>query len=207
MVLNYFTGPEKVSVGSFPEAVTSCPGSDGFSGEIWFPFCWDGSEDFDPSDPYAHVVFGDGDSPQGGKCSGNHTKPLPQLFMEFHHDISAFASKPQAAVPWVLAQGDGTGYGMHADFVSAVGQTCWRLLLIKHVDQRLGRRRRQSQRCNRPRSLRRLRGEDQVLRWREWCRRCGLLRIALERRNVQLQNDSHDRRHRRGWPTAELTRL
>lgn len=105
--------------------MTSCPGSDGFSGEIWFPFCWDGSEDFDPSDPYAHVVFGDGDSPQGGKCSGNHTKALPQLFMEFHHDISAFASKPQAAVPWVLAQGDGTGYGMHADFVSSFGQTCW----------------------------------------------------------------------------------
>ncbi|MDI1488487.1 MAG: hypothetical protein OHK93_007762 [Ramalina farinacea] len=114
----YCHGPEKVSVGSFPEAVTSCPGSDGFSGEIWFPFCWDGSEDFDPSDPYAHVVFGDGDSPQGGKCSGNHTKALPQLFMEFHHDVSAFASKSQAAVPWVLAQGDGTGYGMHADFIN-----------------------------------------------------------------------------------------
>ena len=112
-------GPDKVSIGSFPDAVTACPGADGFSGEIWFPFCWDGVTDFDPTKPSEHVVFGgDGTHPQGGKCPTSHPKALPQLFMEFHHDISAFASKAQAAQPWVLAPGDPTGYAMHADFVS-----------------------------------------------------------------------------------------
>ena len=37
--------------------------------------------------------------------------------MEFHHDISAFAGKAQAADPWLLATGDPTGFAMHADLV------------------------------------------------------------------------------------------
>ncbi|KAL9125807.1 MAG: hypothetical protein Q9217_005049 [Psora testacea] len=113
----YCHGPEKVSVGAFPEGVTACPGVFGFSGEIWFPFCWDGVNDFDPKNPRKHVVFS-GTSQQGGKCPDTHPKALPQLFMEFHHDIEAFANKPGAADPWVLAQGDPTGYGMHADFIN-----------------------------------------------------------------------------------------
>ncbi|KAL9103550.1 MAG: hypothetical protein Q9163_001428 [Psora crenata] len=110
-------GPDKESVGAFPEGVTACPGAHGFSGEIWFPFCWDGINDFDRTDPFKHVVFGV-NGQQGGKCPESHPKALPQLFMEFHHDISAFTDKPGAADPWVLAQGDPTGYGLHADFIN-----------------------------------------------------------------------------------------
>ncbi|KAL9632257.1 MAG: hypothetical protein Q9164_005430 [Protoblastenia rupestris] len=113
----YCHGPDKISVGAFPEGVTDCPGVFGFSAEIWFPFCWDGINEFDASDPLKHVVYGESNSQEGGKCPESHPKAFPQLFMEFHHDIKDVANKPGAAEPWVLAQGDATGYGMHADFV------------------------------------------------------------------------------------------
>ena len=113
----YCHGPEKISVGAFPEGVTECPGVFGLLGEIWLPFCWDGINEFDPSNPSKHVVYG-GETQQGGKCPASHPKALPQLFMEFHHDIKDFANKTGADEPWVLAQGHPTGYGMHVDFVS-----------------------------------------------------------------------------------------
>ena len=109
---------EKKKIAGFPEGVTSCNGADGFASEIWFPFCWDGVKDFDPKDPTAHVVYGDGNRPQGGKCPASHPTPLPQLFAEFFHDLSQFAGKAAAKDPWVLAQGDPTGAGWHADFIN-----------------------------------------------------------------------------------------
>ncbi len=133
----YCHGPEIIKIGSFPETFTGCPNYPWFSGEIWFPFCWDGINEFDPKQPYLHVTYGDTTdppsptspmgSPQGGKCPPSHSTPLPQLFMEFHHDISHF--KVEGAKNFVLAQGDPTGSGMHADFVSQAC-TCVGDLLI-----------------------------------------------------------------------------
>ena len=111
----------KKKVAGFPDGVTSCPKINGFSTHIWFPFCWDGSMDFDPKDPLAHVVYGDGKAPNGGNCSGpegKHTTPLPQIFMEMFFHIDQVTYKPGSATPWVLAQGDPTGAGFHADFIN-----------------------------------------------------------------------------------------
>ena len=105
--------------GGFPEGVTTCTGADGFAAEIWFPFCWDGVNEFDPKDPFAHVTYGDGDEARGGKCTGKYNIPLPQLFMEFLHDLKDISNMPSDdKTPWVLAQGDPTGAGFHADFVN-----------------------------------------------------------------------------------------
>ena len=109
---------EKKKFAGFPDGVTSCDGYNGFASEIWFPFCWDGVNEFDPKDPEAHVTYGDGDRPQGGKCPSSHPTPLPQLFAEFNHDVKQFVGKPGAKDPWVLAQGDPTGAGFHADFIN-----------------------------------------------------------------------------------------
>ncbi|KAL9622953.1 MAG: hypothetical protein Q9160_002671 [Pyrenula sp. 1 TL-2023] len=107
--------------GYFPKGFTMCNKYPGFSGEIWFPFCWNG-EDFDPNNPTAHVTFAEGATgltAGGGRCPSTHSRRLPQLFMEFHHDLDMFQGKYSATdQPWVLASGDNTGWGMHADFVS-----------------------------------------------------------------------------------------
>ena len=111
-----------IQTGSFPDAVTNCPGANGFSGQIWLPFCWDGINEFDPHNPGAHVVYGNGEGPIGGKCTGSagkHTKALPQLFFEFHHDVAPFAGIPgHVEGKWVLSMGDPTGFGFHADFIN-----------------------------------------------------------------------------------------
>ena len=106
---------------SFPEngGFTMCGAYPGYSGEMWFPFCWDGINEFDPKDPYAHVTFPSGTSPNTGSCVAPHSTPLPQLFMEFHHDLDKFKGRYSTSdQPFVLAQGDPTGLGNHADFVS-----------------------------------------------------------------------------------------
>ena len=119
------TGSLFESPGAFPTGFNSCPGVFGFSGEIWFPFCHNGQE-LDPKDPTAHMSFGvhtnaDGtvntENQSGGKCPESHPTPLPQLFMEFHHDTSDLPAWDADTNPFVLAPGDPTGYAMHADFV------------------------------------------------------------------------------------------
>lgn len=112
--------------GAFPKDFDNCNGVNGFSGEIWFPFCHNGNE-LDPANPTAHMSFGvhtdangnvDTSNQQGGKCPPSHPTLLPQLFMEFHHDISNLPPWPANTNPFVLSPGDSTGYAMHADLVS-----------------------------------------------------------------------------------------
>ena len=114
--------PDIIGLGGFPEGVTACPNVFGFAAEIHFPFCWDGVNDFDPQNPSKHVVYGTdserNETKEGGKCPKSHPKALPQIFVEFQHNIAEFADKPGAEDRWVLAQGDPTGFGMHVDFVS-----------------------------------------------------------------------------------------
>ena len=115
-------GPDNViTEGGFGTGFTTCPSYPGYSAEIWFPFCWDGSMDFEPANPAAHIVFGQGGdgtpTQQGGDCPASHPTALPQIFAEFHHDMSGFTWGADEQ-PFTLAQGDPLGFGMHMDFVS-----------------------------------------------------------------------------------------
>ncbi|KAL9618849.1 MAG: hypothetical protein Q9160_006508 [Pyrenula sp. 1 TL-2023] len=103
---------------TFPTSFTTCDAYPWFSGQMWFPFCWNGN-DFDPAHPTAHVVHAANGNKAEGPCPASHPKILPHLFVEVHHDISRFDGLygPNDS-PWVLAQGDPTGWGMHMDFIS-----------------------------------------------------------------------------------------
>lgn len=90
-----------------------CDAYPGFNGAIHFPHCWNG-QDFNQANPTAHVVYPDGDI-ENGVCPGSHPIRLPHIFMENQFDVDKVASlvKPDS---FVLAMGDDTGFGWHADF-------------------------------------------------------------------------------------------
>jgi hypothetical protein len=93
--------------------VTSCDAYPGFNGAIHFPHCWNG-KDFDPANPAAHIVYPTGDIEEG-TCPSSHPTRLPHIFAENQFNIDALGDtvKPNS---FVLAMGDNTGYGWHADF-------------------------------------------------------------------------------------------
>lgn len=117
--------PDVIGEGGFTTGFTSCPNYPGLSAELWMPFCWDGSMDFDPKNPMAHMAYGQGGdgtpTQQGGDCPSSHPTALPQIFAEFHHDMSGLPAWGSDEQPFILAQGDPTGFGMHMDFVSILG--------------------------------------------------------------------------------------
>jgi hypothetical protein len=100
----------------FPKGFTTC--KEGFTAELTFPSCWNGKA-LDPKNPNAHMAFLQG----GGKIGidacpeGFKVARFPTIFIEFWYDVSGFDNQYGADdVPWVLSNGDPTGYGFHADF-------------------------------------------------------------------------------------------
>lgn len=109
------TGTNQGTSGGFPTGVENCDAVDGFNGALHFPHCWNG-DDFDPANPTAHIVYPTGDI-ENGECPSSHPTRLPHIFMEntFNLDAVYGQVKPDS---FVLAMGDNTGYGWHADFFS-----------------------------------------------------------------------------------------
>lgn len=101
----------------FPKGFTSCP--DGFAAQLTFPSCWNG-KDLDPSNPSAHMAYPTAGGLGLAACpSGFQVARFPSIFIEFWYDVSAFDNQYSAdSIPWVLAMGDPTGYGFHADFLN-----------------------------------------------------------------------------------------
>lgn len=81
--------------------------------DIHFPSCYDPSQ---PMDAYkTNMQF-----PTHGNCPKGWIH-YPHLFMEAYWNTPKFADQwtpGQGKQPFVLANGDATGYGLHADFVS-----------------------------------------------------------------------------------------
>ena len=106
----------------FPTGFQSCnqPDVPGLAAAMRFPSCWNG-EDFDIKNPLAHMAFpANADGLQG--CPSTHNKArFPEIFIEYYFDISSFDhitkdySDPNNP-PWVLSDGDPTGYSFHMDF-------------------------------------------------------------------------------------------
>ncbi|GAA5933834.1 DUF1996 and WSC domain-containing protein [Sporobolomyces koalae] len=93
----------------------NCP--DGLRGEIRFPSCWDGKNLY--KSDQSHVAYSKGES---GPCPSTHPKRVVTIFFEVFYDVDRFkndwskAKDPKS--PFVLAQGDPTGYGYHGDFLN-----------------------------------------------------------------------------------------
>ncbi|KAF2140362.1 uncharacterized protein K452DRAFT_274083 [Aplosporella prunicola CBS 121167] len=113
-------GPDTKSSG-FPANFTACP--NGLAGSVHFPYCWNGA-DFDVEHPTAHMSYPVADAqgngaPDSGACPASHPRVLPHLFIEFWFDVTGFDGLYGAGdAPFVLANGDPTGYSFHADFLN-----------------------------------------------------------------------------------------
>lgn len=107
------SGSNQGTDGGFPTGVTDCDAYPGFNGAIHFPHCWNG-DDFDPANPTAHITYPEDDI-ENGECPSSHPTRLPHIFMENQFDLHKIKDqvKPDS---FVLAMGDNTGYGWHADF-------------------------------------------------------------------------------------------
>lgn len=100
----------------FPK-FTSCNGG-GLAATIRFPSCWNG-QDFDPANPLAHMDFPTNADGLAGCKAPHNVKRFAEIMIEYWLDVSSFDGDYDINdSPFVLAQGDPTGFGMHADFVS-----------------------------------------------------------------------------------------
>ncbi|KAF2257267.1 hypothetical protein BU26DRAFT_558661 [Trematosphaeria pertusa] len=111
-------GPDSgddIYTNGFPKGFTQC--KNGLASEVTFPSCWNG-KDLDPKSPAAHMTWPTNNGKGLDACpDGFKAARFPTIFIEFWYDISAFDGQYSADdVPWVLANGDPTGFGFHADF-------------------------------------------------------------------------------------------
>ena len=84
-----------------------------------FPSCWNGKA-FSASSPGAHVAFPTAGTDGLVGCPALfNVKRFPEIFIETFYDVNAFDGLYAAIdTPWVLANGDPTGYSYHADFIN-----------------------------------------------------------------------------------------
>ncbi|PVH93180.1 hypothetical protein DM02DRAFT_244260 [Periconia macrospinosa] len=101
--------------GGFPTGFTGC--NYGLASELTFPSCWNG-EKIDPKNPSAHTAYPNGSGKGTEACPEGFRKArFPTIFIEFWYDIKQFNGQYKATDnPWVLSNGDSTGFGMHGDF-------------------------------------------------------------------------------------------
>ena len=80
--------------GGFLTRVFTCSDYPYFYNSVEFPHCWNGN-DFNPSDPAAHMAYPDGDI-RGGSCPSSHPKRLPHLFIENFFNLDSVADQVKA---------------------------------------------------------------------------------------------------------------
>lgn len=103
----------------FPKGYTSCTGGyiGGLAATMRFPSCWNG-QDFNKDAPLAHMAYPTNRDGMAGCPEGFQKARFPEVMIEYWLDVSQFDGQYGAdEVPWVLANGDPTGYGFHMDFV------------------------------------------------------------------------------------------
>ncbi|KAF2851060.1 hypothetical protein T440DRAFT_370879, partial [Plenodomus tracheiphilus IPT5] len=111
-------GSAAIFSNGFPKGFTSC--DYGFASEITFPSCWNGKL-LDPKNPNAHMAYPNGGGGVGiENCPSTHRAArFPTIFIEFWYDVSPFNGQYGANdTPWVISNGDPTGFGFHADFLN-----------------------------------------------------------------------------------------
>jgi len=130
-----FTGPNFAGDNAAPcqdatldtEAFPTKPCPGGIRSNILYPTCWDGVN-LDSPDHKSHVAYPTGGAATftgtsigGGNCPSTHPVKIPQLMLEIVWDTAKFNNKADwpadGSQPFVLSQGDTTGYGQHGDYV------------------------------------------------------------------------------------------
>lgn len=85
--------------------------------EVMFPSCWKGGNALDSPNHKDHVAFPS--LVMDGTCPEGYPARLPSLLYEVIWDTSAFQD---AKGTFVLSNGDTTGFGYHADFMTGWNQ-------------------------------------------------------------------------------------
>ena len=83
--------------------------------QVYFPMCWNG-KDLDSVNHRSHMAYPS--RYNGGNCPSTHPVRLPSVFFETFYAVDKFPHG-QGNQPFVLSNGDPTGYGFHGDFVSS----------------------------------------------------------------------------------------
>ncbi|KAH9864776.1 hypothetical protein IAQ61_008721 [Plenodomus lingam] len=111
-------GSTAIFSNGFPKGFSSC--DYGLASEVTFPSCWNGDK-LDPENPQAHMAYPSGFSGVGVEnCPATHRAArFPTIFVEFWYDVSSFNGQyGPDETPWVVSNGDPTGFGFHADFLN-----------------------------------------------------------------------------------------
>ncbi|KAL8690092.1 MAG: hypothetical protein Q9224_004488 [Gallowayella concinna] len=108
-------GPQRRAVG-IPTGFTSCPS--GLAVAMRFPSCWNGNP-FNPDEPLAHMSYPTNRNGIAGCPEPFNKARFAEVFIEYWLDVSQFDGQYGAnESPFVLSNGDPTGYGFHMDFLN-----------------------------------------------------------------------------------------
>ncbi|KAH7092289.1 hypothetical protein FB567DRAFT_614146 [Paraphoma chrysanthemicola] len=92
----------------------SCPG--GLRAQVFFPACWDG-KNLDSPDHKSHVAYPT--QYNNGYCPDAFPVHMISIFYEILYNTNIFADQWNGTQhPFVFANGDATGYGLHGDFLN-----------------------------------------------------------------------------------------
>lgn len=107
-----FSGDGGPKTHGFPQR--NCP--NGYRHQIFFPSCWDG-KNLDSPNHKSHMAYPDGVTM--GSCPSTHPVRLVSIFYEVIYETNLFSDQwYSSTAPFVLSNGDPTGYGLHGDFVN-----------------------------------------------------------------------------------------
>ena len=86
---------------------------EGIRVDLAFPSCWNG-KDLDSPNHRDHMAY-DKYMHTGGPCPESHPIRLPQILYEIAYDTTVLSKQPGN---FIWANGDTTGFGYHADFMT-----------------------------------------------------------------------------------------
>ncbi|KAK8861339.1 hypothetical protein IAR55_002158 [Kwoniella newhampshirensis] len=109
---DHFSSPTGDKAGPDFNFATDCP--QGLTTTIKFPPCWDGVNLYKPDG--SHMAFTD--NLQYGSCPVSHPIRLPAIMLEYVWQTYNLRPGVPLKGNLVWANGDTTGYGLHADFVN-----------------------------------------------------------------------------------------
>jgi len=108
-----FDGPTDVNSTNF-NVDRDCPGS--LLVQAKFPSCWDGINLYKTDG--SHMAWPTSDSAFWGSCPWTHPIRVPTIMIEYYFQTSQWAPGKKLAGNLAWANGDTTGFGVHADFVN-----------------------------------------------------------------------------------------
>jgi len=105
-------GPPSAETNGFP--TRNCP--NGLRMQVFFPSCWNG-KDVDSPNHKSHMAYPS--RYNSGPCPASHPKRFISLFYEVMFSVDDFKNDwTDGKWPFVLSNGDSTGYGFHGDFLN-----------------------------------------------------------------------------------------